>query len=366
MKRRSLLLVALPLLLIPLLGGACLRKIALNALRPDEPLSAFTPPAAPDYATDAAWTALPGRADDADVALPDDPGIDQARAEVDVFYIHPTSYVGGEWQGPVDDPKVNEATVRGGVLIQASAFNAVGAIYAPEYRQANGSAFVDATADSDAAIGAAYQDVKLAFHEFLRRRGADRPFILAAHSQGSVLGARLLAEEIAPTPLAAKLVGAWLVGTSLTVDTLARDAPDIPPCASPTQTGCVVAYNARSPDYQPVGMDPRPLTGSAGGEAICVNPITGKTGGGAEVTGAGAVFFDKPDPERLAGFVSARCAGGVLVTTLHGKPPRDLMSWILDHVMGRGNYHPMEYQLFWEDIRRNAKARAAAWRATSG
>lgn len=345
---------------------AGLVPMVIRSMTPKVTFAESTPPRAPDYREDAAWSALPGRADAADVAPEALPAGDQETAPADVFYIHPTSYVGGQWQGPVDDPKVNEATVRGGVLIQASAFNAVGAIYAPEYRQANGSAFVDATADSDAAIGAAYQDVKLAFHEFLRRRGADRPFILAAHSQGSVLGARLLAEEIAPTPLAAKLVGAWLVGTSLTVDTLARDAPDVPPCASPTQTGCVVAYNARSPDYQPVGMDPRPLTGSAGGEAICVNPITGKTGGGAEVTGTGAVFFDRPAPERLAGFVSARCAGGVLVTTLHGKPPRDLMSWILDHVMGRGNYHPMEYQLFWEDIRRNAKARAAAWRATSG
>lgn len=366
MKRRSLLLLALPLLLFPLLGGACLRKVALNSLRPDEPLSAFQPPAAPDYASDAAWTALPERADDADVALPDDPGLDQAKADIDIFYIHPTSYVGGQWQGPVDDPKVNAATARGGVLIQASAFNAVGAIYAPEYRQANGSAFVDATADGDAAIGLAYQDVKVAFQEFLRRRGTDRPFILAGHSQGSVLGSRLLAEEIAPTPLAGKLVGAWLVGTSLTVETLARDAPNIPPCASPDQVGCVVAYNARSPGYEPVGMDPRPLSWSAGGTAICVSPISGAEGDGPDLVGAGSVFLDARKPERIPGFVSAHCERGVLVSSVHGRPPRDLKSRILDRVMGRGNYHPIEYQLFWEDIRRNARARVAAWRATSG
>ena len=364
MKARWSLL--LPLLLLPLLGGACLRAVALHRMRPDEPLSAFTPPAAPDYRSDAAWTALPGRADDADVALPDDPGLDQTKAGIDVFYIHPTSYVGGQWQGPMDDPKLDAATARGGVLIQASAFNAVGAIYAPQYRQANGSAFVDASADGDAAIGLAFQDVRAAFQEFLRRRGADRPFILAGHSQGSVLASRLLAEEIAPTPLAGRLVAAWLVGTSLTVDTLARDAPGIPPCTSPTQTGCVVAYNARSPDYRTVGMDPRPLSWSAGGQAICVNPISGVAGDGPAVDSAGAVFFDARKPARMPGFVTAGCAGGVLVTTLHGRPPRDLMSHLLDRVMGRGNYHPIEYQLFWEDIRRNAAARVAAWRATSG
>lgn len=31
--------------------------------------------------------------------------------------------------------------------------------------------------------------------------------------------------------------------------------------------------------------------------------------------------------------------------------------------MGRGNHHPVEYELFWSNIRTNAAERVAAWEA---
>ena len=67
---------------------------------------------------------------------------DQRHAPVDVFYVHPTSYVGARWNGPVDDPALNEATDRVATRIQASAFNGCCAVWAPRYRQANGTPIV--------------------------------------------------------------------------------------------------------------------------------------------------------------------------------------------------------------------------------
>jgi hypothetical protein len=37
------------------------------------------------------------------------------------------------------------------------------------------------------------------------------------------------------------------------------------------------------------------------------------------------------------------------------------MSTLLDYALGAGNYHAIEYQLFFADIRHNAAARTEAW-----
>ncbi|MFY0541958.1 hypothetical protein [Nannocystis pusilla] len=42
------------------------------------------------------------------------------------------------------------------------------------------------------------------------------------------------------------------------------------------------------------------------------------------------------------------------------------MSRLLDHALGAGNYHAIEYGLFWLDLRTNAATRAAAFLAKQG
>ena len=155
--------------------------------------------------------------------------IDPARAPVDVFYVHPTSYLGSAWNGPVDDPALNAQTDELSTLIQASAFNGCCAVYGPRYRQAQGIAFVRPGPDAAAAIELAYGDVRAAFRFFLERHSRGRPFILAGHSQGSVLAARLLEQEIAGSALAERLVAAYLIGAPIP----RRARAGVPACAAP-------------------------------------------------------------------------------------------------------------------------------------
>jgi hypothetical protein len=75
----------------------------------------------------------------------------------------------------------------------------------------------------------------------------------------------------------------------------------------------------------------------------------------------GAVFLDAEPPLVAPGFASAQCRGGRLVVSLSGRPPRDFRSRLLDRVLGPGNHHPIEYQLFFADIRDNASVRLAAF-----
>lgn len=369
MSRRALLAPLCVIALLGLLVGIPVARAGgvsawlIRSITPKGSFAEATPPSAPDYSAPTAWSALPEIDDLGDRVPPGLSAVAPADARVDVFYLHSTSSVAPEWNASASDPKVAAASDRGGVLIQASAFNGIGAIYAPRYRQATGTAFYTPSADGDAAIDLAYSDVDRAFTAFLARRTPGRPFLLAAHSQGAALLSRLLTRRVSATPLRDQLVAAWIIGSGLTHEGLARDAPDVPACAGPLDVGCVVAWNARSPDNKPGGIE---LWYPAGEHRVCTNPLSGVGEGGPVPASAdlGAVFLQSPKPTLRPGLADAACVDGTLRVQLHGKVPRDLPSRILDWAMGAGNYHPIEYELFWSNIRANAAERVGAWEST--
>lgn len=345
---------------------------------------AKTPPT-PDYKQDSSWAALPTLEDDADVFLTELPAANRENARADVFFVHPTTALGKRWNAPTDDPEVVKATARGATLIQASAFNACCAVYAPRYRQANGKAFVIPNVDGNRALDVAYSDVAAAFDEFLARRGsgvwgegrrrpseapnvpAGRPFLLASHSQGTVLAERLLREKIWGKSSAKDLVAAYLIGGPITRETL---GVDVPVCDSENQWGCVVAFNVRGPRYRENATEFKNRDGSGTihsmASRLCVNPLTWKNDG---VTAPaekhrGALFFDTEKPAVLQTFADATCRDGrLLVQHIQELPKRDAPSEILLRVMGPDNFHPIEYQLFYVNLRDNAVRRVEAYLA---
>ncbi len=346
------------LAVVAVLGLGC-ERVVLYWMTPAEPFDPGQLPAAPDYAAPASWSALPERDDAADAEVPELPAADQRSASADVFYVHPTSYIGPLWNAPIDDARLNADTDRVATRIQASAFNACCAVSAPRYRQANGTAFTHPSEDSRRALDVAYADVRAAFRHFLAHTDAARPFLLAAHSQGSVLAYRLLREEIAPSPLRERLVAAWLIGAPLTEEAVAREIPEVPACASPEQTGCIIGWNARGSGYEPGTFE----FAAEPGTQLCVNPLSGRHDEAAMPASAnhGAVFLDAEPVLVAPGFASAQCRRGRLLVSLAGRPPRDFMSRLLDRTLGPENYHPVEYQLFFADIRQNAAERLRAW-----
>lgn len=333
-----------------------LRPIVLWAMVPSGTFADSAVPVAPDYADAASWSALPDRID-ADDTLP--VGLvpaDPARA--DVFYVHPTSYLGPAWNGPVDDPSLNAATDRVATGIQAAAWRGCCAVWAPRYRQATGGVFTEPSADGNRALDLAYDDVRRAFLGFLERRGAGRPFVLAGHSQGSLLAARLLEEEIVGRPLQELLVVAVLPGAPVTTAWIAEVG--LRACETPDEVGCVITYNARGPSYTPSLFDLRTFDDRP---RACVNPLTGRADEEHAPASAnvGAVFLEDDDRTLRAGFADAQCDDGVLVVRSLRPMPRDLPSRILDRVMGPENYHPVEVQLFFGNLWQDAVRRLAAW-----
>lgn len=159
-----------------------------------------------------------------------------------IFFIHPTSYVSRDhWNAPINDPETNDRAalfLRG----QASAFNGVGEVWAPRYRQATFGAFLTSAADAERALQAAYRDIEAAFASFLRQVGPRRPIILAGHSQGGLHLTWLLRDKVATDPkLAKRIVAAYVVGwpVSRTADLPKMGLPE---CRTPEQSGCILSW----------------------------------------------------------------------------------------------------------------------------
>jgi hypothetical protein len=329
-----------------------------------------------DYADPASWAARPETRDLAD-ATPASLEIDVAAGAparaVDVFFVHPTTYLKGEdWNDPLASGTSTEENTRWTLANQASVYNGCCNVYAPRYRQAS-IMFVAAERElGEQAMGLAYADVERAFDHFVAHLSQGRPFILAGHSQGTIHLRRLLRERISGAPLAERMVAAYLIGGGVLVDELAA-LPDVRACASATDLRCVV-------HWETYGPHPRRMSREAGA-TLCTNPLSWTTDetpapaseslGAVAPTGAFSLRLRGPDVAQgiefnpmqapLPGYTSARCQDGILVVDDQAGTPFGARG-----ALPGDNYHGLDYALFYMDIRRNAIARVEAFLAATG
>ena len=293
---------------------------------------------------------------DSEEALPED-------KKAAVFFIHPTSFLKkNRWNAPLDDD-ASQARARIFLRGQASAFNAIGSVWAPRYRQATLGAFLTDKPEGQQALDAAYQDVLAAFDYFVAEVPSDQPIILAGHSQGSLHLTNLLKDRVAGTPLANRIVAAYVVGWPVSVDT---DIPEmgLAACETPDQTGCILAWQsfAEPADYEQIikvydttiGFNGEPRKGTA---LLCSNPINGDVKSSAPATtnlGTLVPNDDLSEASLVAGSVPARCdnRGFLLI----GDPPD-----IGPYALPGNNYHVYDYSLFWANIRADARRRMTAF-----
>jgi len=209
----------------------------------------------PDYSQLVYWAAHPAKKDPSD-SLPNSIKKDyQPSDKVDVFFVHPTSYLDSSkpngWSASLKDAQLNLYTDYTSILNQASIFNQAGKIYAPRYRQAHINSYSPSNyADTLKALAAfelAYQDVKAAFEYYLANEHHGRPIIIASHSQGSTHAKRLLKEFFDDKPLSKKLVAAYIVGMAIDPG----DYVQLKACETPEATGCICAWRTYEEGYIP-------------------------------------------------------------------------------------------------------------------
>ena len=285
-----------------------------------------------------------------------------------VFFVHPTSFLNRtRWNAPLENGGDPEAERIARVYLRgmASPFNAATEIWAPRYRQATMGAFLTDAPQGKQAIDAAYADVREAYRFFLSSVDPATPIVLAGHSQGALHLKRLLAEEVKGSPVAARLVAAYLIGWPVSTT---HDLPAIgfPACAAPGQTGCIISWSsfAEPADPAPVlnayGSTPA-LDGKAPGRdpMLCSNPLTGRIGGKAPARANLGTLVPEDSMEKgelRRGFVPASCDPRGLL--LIGPPPE-----MGSYVLPGNNYHVYDLPLFWANTKADVIARADAWKA---
>ncbi len=306
---------------------------------------------APDYSDLNSWAAHPFKNDPSDsVPLSIKEGY-QPDSTVDVFFIHPTSYTDKTrplgWNAPLNNITINQKTDNGTILYQASIFNEVGRVFSPRYRQANLSAYFPTNAsDSLNAIAAfemAYQDIKLAFQYYLSNYNNGKPIIIAAHSQGSTHGKRLIKEFFETGNLKNKLVVAYLIGMPIDENYFGS----LKACATPYQTGCICSWRTYKEMYEP------PFIAKENFKAIVTNPLTwdsSKPIAARDLNKGGILLkFNKKVPR----VTDAKVQGNILWAE---KP----------HFFGNvfyntNNYHVADMNLYYMNIRENVALRKNAF-----
>jgi len=366
---RFLWIVAILTMLV-IAGAILYRVFAANLVKwtmvPSTDFVEVPRPAGSSYTDPNLWIARPGIANDPSQWRPTN-AAPPPPPRASIFFVHPTSFLDSSaWNAPLDH---GESQWRAGLFVrsQSSAFNQVGQIWAPKYRQATFGAFLTEETNARRALDFAYRDVLAAYEQFLKEAPADRPIILAGHSQGSLHLLRLLQERIKGAPEQRRIAAAYLIGWPLSTSADLPELP-LPPCTSAGQAGCILSWLSFGEPADPAliidtwdgtqGLNGQPRRGTP---ILCVNPLTGNAGGGAPPEANLGTLIpneDLTDATFEIGRVPARCDGRGLL--LIGTNPPDMG----DFVLPGNNYHVYDYTLFWTNLRADVEARLATFLAS--
>lgn len=298
-------------------------------------------PEKPDYAQRESWAARP----------------DAVIHPVDVFYVFPTIY---SEETPLNmdimqRPDLQDKA-RGLMVAQAGVYSQSANLFAPFYRQ---TSFVVLNPDEDMyknenfRVGA--EDVAEAFDYFLEHLNDGRPFILAGHSQGSLVMIDLMRSKLSDPELHKRLVAAYLIGYSVLPEDF-QEFPWMRPATGADDTGVIISYNTQMP-----GATGSPVLVKG---AFCINPLNWKTDGtpaGRELN-KGAVFFDDFSG-RLAREIphyagaTVNTATGALETT-----PPDHESLKLGNFPA-GVLHKFDYAFWYRNLQDNVALRVKSYLA---
>ncbi len=362
------LLAALALIL---LGLYAYRNDIFQSLQdPGVPFQTYEKPPAPDYALDSSWLSRPDVSADSFLA----------KAPGDAFVVVPGVYRGGKhWVLPVDVDRRRERLQRIVRPNYVAPYGFSGRLFAPYYRHAALYSYMTNREDAQRAREFAYRDVARAFEQFLKDSPTERPIILAGHGQGADHVSRLLADYFQDShqngALKKRLAVAYVIDHPLPEELFKGPLSGLAPCESADDFACVVAYgtfmptdkrNAERFSTRSMSYNGKRYMAINGAKTLCTNPLLWSRSEDYAVArlhkGGMAGEGLEPDklPAPLAKQTGAQCQDGLLLVD----KPR---SRSLRRPWGLGaRYWTLPSNLFFEDLRLNARERTAALIATGG
>lgn len=306
-----------------------------------------SPDGKPHYNNLYYWAAHPWKHDPSD-SIPLPLINEKTDSTVDVFFLHPTTFTNKKYRNnlnaAIDDSYLNARTDYTTILYQASVFNSQCRVFAPRYRQAHIYNFFKKDKKEAAnAFDLAYEDIRTAFEYYLSHWNNGRPFIIASHSQGSLLAERLLKEYVENKPLANQLVAAYIIGWGLPEEYFSS----IKICEDSLQTGCICTWRTVRKGFIP------PILKDEQGNSYVTNPLNWTSGDkyasrkenkGSVLKDFNKVYYATTD---------AQIGHGLLFV----KKPKFPWSFLYF----TRNYHIGDINLFYINLRENVRQRIISY-----
>ena len=279
---------------------------------------------------------------------------------VDVIYFYPTTFTkAGEGAPDISDIDDVEMRAKAQIIyhMQAAVFEEDCNIYMPVYRQISAPyALTLSEQDSDALFRySASQDPANALDYYFEHYNNGKPFILAGHSQGSMILTMLLSDYMEEHPeYYARMIAAYVIGYSVTEEYL-EENPHLKFAECAEDTGVIISYNTEGPGNK----DSHNAVVRQG--AISINPINWKRD-----TTYASVLENKGGingkGEFTKGFADARIDAerGVVVCE-SVDPAIYAISEPASALFGPESYHSYDYSFYHMNLRENVKTRIASF-----
>ncbi|HJJ36087.1 MAG TPA: DUF3089 domain-containing protein [Methanocorpusculum sp.] len=288
--------------------------------------------------------------------------------DVDVIYIYPTVSASDDltYADRLDDP-VMRAEAADVYKHQGSVFETVADVYVPYYREFSGQDIYAAMDGDMAPIGTempiAIDDVYDALDYYFTHANNGRPFILAGHSQGTIMLKSVLSEYMADHPEYYKnMVAAYMLGFPVTESDYAA-SPYLKAATGADDTGVVVSWNTE------IAGNPNETGVFKKADAVLINPLNWKTDStyaGKDENHGSFIRFENGTYGIGPGQVDAQILNHIIVvsedspvTAALTLSPNDV-DMIVD-LAGTYSRHMDDYDYFYQNIRENAALRTAAF-----
>ncbi len=292
--------------------------------------------------------------------------------EVDTFFVYPTVYMNPAPDAPKIVP-IDDAMMRYGVKEHQkeapSLFMELTNMYEPYYRQSN----LCAVGSMDPEEFMAFQmneqrtDVFAALDYYFEHYNQGRPFILASHSQGSMMLKTALREYFQEhADYLEKMVAAYVIGYAITTDDLEAN-PALKFAEAANDTGVIVSWNVEGPENR----DEKNITVMK--NAISINPLNWKRddtyapsseniGDRLSILGDNGIFpvdFEINHPGRADAQLDVE--RGVVVCTTLADQYVVIPEEIGDNLFGHASLHLADYPAYWDNIKENVQTRIRAY-----
>ncbi len=290
---------------------------------------------APDYSQKSSWYKIP-----------------EITKDVDTFFIYPTEYMGFN-EGDPDYATFDNAEMREGAeacyFLQASAYEDSTNVFMPYYRQAAlryAGEVWQKNENTDAVFSSIpYSDVTSALDYYFTHYNHGRPFIIAAHSQGSALTKLVLKKYFKEHPdYYERMTAAYVIGYAVTRDDL-KAYPHLKFATGESDTGVIISWNTEG--RKNVEQNVKTCVLLPG--AISINPINWKLDDtyAPASENLGSLVVNEKTGELSIGDVGADAqvvpSRGVIVTNAKMDPMPEELAKVASDFFGSDGRHESDY-----------------------